>query len=203
IVDATALTAMRTGALTALGARELARRGSRVLGHVGSRGTAYWNVRLLDRLFDFEEIRVHSRRRESRDAFARRLEEDLGKPIRGAARARRDGPTQRADPPRRALPDRGRRQARTRVGRGTDPVLASRPEPERHRARPRAAREGAPRRRRADARALGVLGELVRVRDRDAAHDPVHVVLVVAHAPEGGAVDVDRRRRLAARVPDA
>jgi len=82
IVDATALTAMRTGALTALGARELARRDSRVLGHVGSRGTAYWNVRLLDRLFDFEEIRVHSRRRESRDAFARRLEEDLSKPIR-------------------------------------------------------------------------------------------------------------------------
>ena len=82
IIDATALTAMRTGALTALGARHLARRDSRVLGHVGSRGSAYWNVRLLDRLFDFEEIRVHSRRRESRDGFARRLEEDLGKPIR-------------------------------------------------------------------------------------------------------------------------
>ena len=45
-----------------------------VLGHVGARGTAYWNVRLLDRLFDFDEIRVHSRRPESRDAFAERLE---------------------------------------------------------------------------------------------------------------------------------
>jgi alanine dehydrogenase len=63
IVDASDLTAMRTGALTALGARYLARPGSRVLGHVGARGSAYWNVRLLDRLFDFEEIRVHSRRR--------------------------------------------------------------------------------------------------------------------------------------------
>jgi ornithine cyclodeaminase len=82
IVDATALTAMRTGALTTLGARHLARRDSRVLGHVGSRGSAYWNVRLLDRLFDFDEIRVHSRRRESRESFARRLEEDLGKPVR-------------------------------------------------------------------------------------------------------------------------
>jgi alanine dehydrogenase len=82
IVDATALTAMRTGALTALGARHLARRDSRVLGHVGARGSAYWNVRLLDRLFDFEEIRVHSRRPESRESFARRLEDDLGKPIR-------------------------------------------------------------------------------------------------------------------------
>ena len=82
IVDATALTSMRTGALTALGARLLARPGARVLGHVGSRGTAYWNVRLLDHLLDFEEIRVHSRRPESRNEFARRLEGDLGKPVR-------------------------------------------------------------------------------------------------------------------------
>jgi alanine dehydrogenase len=82
IVDASDLTAMRTGALTALGARYLAREGSRVLGHVGARGSSYWNVRLLDRLFDFEEIRVHSRRPESRDDFARRLEQDLGKPVR-------------------------------------------------------------------------------------------------------------------------
>ncbi|HWX08660.1 MAG TPA: ornithine cyclodeaminase family protein [Gaiellaceae bacterium] len=82
IVAASQLTDMRTGALTALGARYLARAGSRVLGHVGARGTAYWNVRLLDHLFDFEEIRVHSRRSESREAFAHRLEEDLGKPVR-------------------------------------------------------------------------------------------------------------------------
>jgi ornithine cyclodeaminase len=81
IVDGTALTSMRTGALTALGARYLARRDSRVLGHVGARGTAYWNVRLLDRLFDFDEIRVHSRRPESRDVFAQQLEAELGKPV--------------------------------------------------------------------------------------------------------------------------
>jgi ornithine cyclodeaminase len=81
ILDATAITDMRTGALTALGAKYLARRDSRVLGHVGARGTAYWNVRLLDRLFDFAEIRVHSRRPESRDAFAARLTADLGKPV--------------------------------------------------------------------------------------------------------------------------
>ena len=82
IVAASQLTDMRTGALTALGARYLARSGSRVLGHVGARGTAYWNVRLLDSLFDFEEIRVHSLRPESREAFASRLEQDLGKPVR-------------------------------------------------------------------------------------------------------------------------
>jgi alanine dehydrogenase len=42
---------------------------------------AYWNVRLLDRLFDFDEIRVHSRRPESRNSFAERVSRDLGKTI--------------------------------------------------------------------------------------------------------------------------
>jgi len=78
IVDGSHLTDMRTGAITALGAKYLARPGSRILGHVGARGTAYWNVRLLHRLFGFDEIRVHSRRPESRDAFAERLRRDLG-----------------------------------------------------------------------------------------------------------------------------
>ncbi|MBB6164554.1 MULTISPECIES: ornithine cyclodeaminase family protein [Rhizobium] len=81
ILDATAITDMRTGAVTAMGAKHLARKGSKVLGHIGARGTAYWNVRLLDHLFDFDEIRVHSRRPESRDAFGAKLEKDLGKKI--------------------------------------------------------------------------------------------------------------------------
>ncbi len=81
ILDASSLTDMRTGAMTALGARHLARKGSKALGHIGARGTAYWNVRLLDRLFGFDEIRVHSRRSESRRAFAERLAHDLGKPV--------------------------------------------------------------------------------------------------------------------------
>ncbi len=81
IIDAAGLTDMRTGAVTAIGARHLARKSSRVLGHVGARGTAYWNVRLLNRLFHFDEIRVHSLRPESRRAFARRLENDLGRPV--------------------------------------------------------------------------------------------------------------------------
>lgn len=81
MIDASAITDMRTGAVTAIGARYLARKGSKVLGHVGARGTAYWNVRLLNKLFDFDEIRVHSRREESRGAFAARLEADLGKKI--------------------------------------------------------------------------------------------------------------------------
>lgn len=81
ILDATAITEMRTGAVTAIGAKYLAPAEPRVLGHIGARGTAYWNVRLLDYLFDFNEIRVHSRRPESREAFAQKLRRDLGKPI--------------------------------------------------------------------------------------------------------------------------
>lgn len=81
ILDATSITDMRTGALTAIGAKHLARKDAKILGHVGARGTAYWNVRLLDRLFAFDEIRIHSRRPESRDSFAARLEADLGRKI--------------------------------------------------------------------------------------------------------------------------
>ncbi len=81
-LDASEITDMRTGAITALGAKYLARKDSRVLCNIGARGSSYWNVRLLDTLFAFDEIRVHSRRAESREAFGARLSEDLGKPVR-------------------------------------------------------------------------------------------------------------------------
>ncbi len=81
ILDASGITDMRTGAVTAIGAKYLARKNSKILGHIGARGTAYWNVRLLDRLFNFDEIRVHSRRPESRNGFAERLSRDLGKRV--------------------------------------------------------------------------------------------------------------------------
>ncbi len=81
-LDAAEITDMRTGAITALGAKYLAREDSRVLANVGARGSSYWNVRLLDSLFDFDEIRVHSRRPESREQFGARLSDDLGKRVR-------------------------------------------------------------------------------------------------------------------------
>ncbi|WP_166417526.1 ornithine cyclodeaminase family protein [Cochlodiniinecator piscidefendens] len=81
VIDAAGITDMRTGALTALGAKWLGPKNPKILGHLGARGTSYWNVRLLDHLFDFEEIRVHSRRPESRDAFGEKLSQDLGKPV--------------------------------------------------------------------------------------------------------------------------
>ena len=82
VIDASMITDMRTGAVTALGARHLARKDSRILGHIGARGSSYWNVRLLAGLFDFDEIRVHSRRPESRQAFGETLARDLGRPIK-------------------------------------------------------------------------------------------------------------------------
>ena len=81
VIDAAGITDMRTGALTAIGAKHLAPAKPARLGHIGARGTAYWNVRLLDSLFDFEEIRVHSRRPKSRNAFAEKLSTDLGKKV--------------------------------------------------------------------------------------------------------------------------
>ncbi len=83
IVDATAITEMRTGAVTAIGAEHLARRDARTLGHIGARGSAYWNVRLLCRVLpELEQIRVHSRRPASREQFARRLSAELGIDVR-------------------------------------------------------------------------------------------------------------------------
>jgi ornithine cyclodeaminase/alanine dehydrogenase-like protein (mu-crystallin family) len=82
IIDATFITEARTGAMTAVGARHLARPDAKVLGHVGARGTAFSNVTMLDSLFDLDEIRVTSRRPESREAFAGRLREATDTPVR-------------------------------------------------------------------------------------------------------------------------
>lgn len=81
MIDATAITTMRTGAVTAIGGKHLGPKGAKVLGHIGARGTAYWNIKLLDRLFDFDEIRVHSRRQESREIFAQRMSRATGKTV--------------------------------------------------------------------------------------------------------------------------
>jgi len=87
IMDATLITEVRTGAMTAVGAKYLARPDARVLGHVGARGTAFANVTMLDGLFPLEEIRVTSRRPESREAFAARLREVTDTPVRAVATA--------------------------------------------------------------------------------------------------------------------
>jgi alanine dehydrogenase len=82
IMDATLITEARTGAMTAVGAKHLARPDSKVLGHAGARGTAFSNVTMLDALFDLEEIRVTSRRPESREAFGEQLRAATDTPVR-------------------------------------------------------------------------------------------------------------------------
>lgn len=81
IMDATLITEARTGAMTAVGARYLARPDAKILGHAGARGTAFANVTMLDELFDLDEIRVTSRREESREAFGDRLRAVLNTPV--------------------------------------------------------------------------------------------------------------------------
>lgn len=81
LVDGTLITWMRTGAVTAVGAKYLAPEKPRVLGHIGARGTAWYNVPMLDLLFDFEEIRITSKRPESRERFASQMSERLNKKI--------------------------------------------------------------------------------------------------------------------------
>ena len=81
IIDATLTTWMRTGAVTAVGAKYLANKKPRVLGHIGARGTAWYNVAMLDLLFDFEEIRVTSKRPASRERFAAEMSQKLEKKV--------------------------------------------------------------------------------------------------------------------------
>jgi len=88
ILDATLITAARTGAMTAVGAKHLARKDSKILGHLGARGTAFANVTMLDDLFDFDEIRVTSARPESREAFAEQLRKEISTPVRVVESAR-------------------------------------------------------------------------------------------------------------------
>jgi ornithine cyclodeaminase len=82
IMDATFVTEARTGAMTAVGARHLARPDARVLGHAGARGTAFSNVTMLDALFELDEIRVTSKRLESREAFAEQLRAEIRTQVR-------------------------------------------------------------------------------------------------------------------------
>ena len=81
MIDATAITDMRTGAMTALGGKYFGPKNAKSMGNIGARGSSYWNVRLLDHLFNFDDIRVHSRRPESRDSFGEKLSNDLGKTV--------------------------------------------------------------------------------------------------------------------------
>jgi alanine dehydrogenase len=78
LMDATDLTTERTGAVTGIGARHLAPRTARVIGHIGARGTAFANIAILAKLFDLSEVRINSKRLETREALAERLRRECG-----------------------------------------------------------------------------------------------------------------------------
>lgn len=78
LMDATNLTWLRTGAVTGIGARYLARPDSRILAHVGARGTAFTNIKAISSVCPIEEVRITSRRPETRDALARQVSDELG-----------------------------------------------------------------------------------------------------------------------------
>jgi alanine dehydrogenase len=85
VMDATDLTTRRTGAVTGVGARYLAPSSPKIVGHIGARGTAFANLAALTELFDLEEIRISSKRNETRDALARTVQEQLGVRARAVA----------------------------------------------------------------------------------------------------------------------
>ena len=70
IMDATDVTTHRTGAVTGIGARHLARTSSKIVGHLGARGTAFSNIESLAQVFDIEEVRINSKRPETRERLA-------------------------------------------------------------------------------------------------------------------------------------
>lgn len=78
LLDATHITAWRTGAVTAAGAKHLAPARPKVLGHIGARGSAFPNLALLASQYAFDEVRIHSKRPESRERLAERARRELG-----------------------------------------------------------------------------------------------------------------------------
>ena len=95
LMDATLITCARTGAVTAAGARRLAPASSRILGHIGARGSAFYNIASLAQLYDLQEVRIASKRPESRAKLAKVVNERLGIKSRACRRYRERGPQRR------------------------------------------------------------------------------------------------------------
>lgn len=90
IMDATGLTWLRTGAVTGIGAMHLSRRDSRILAHIGARGTALSNIKAIAAVRPIGEVRISSRRVETREELARQVEAELdleARPVSSVAEA--------------------------------------------------------------------------------------------------------------------
>ena len=77
IMDGTDLTTHRTGAVTGIGAKHLALQSVKVVGHIGARGTAFSNIEALSQLYDLDEVRITSKRPETRTKLAEEVRDRL------------------------------------------------------------------------------------------------------------------------------
>lgn len=77
IMDATDITTHRTGAVTGVGAKHLAKPSAKIIGHIGARGTAFANIAALKENFDIAEVRVNSKRPETREKLVAEIREKL------------------------------------------------------------------------------------------------------------------------------
>ncbi|MCX7689744.1 ornithine cyclodeaminase family protein [Thermoflexus sp.] len=86
IMEADMLGRLRTGAATGLATRYLARPDARIVGMYGTGRQAATQLMAVCAVRTIEEARVYSPTRERREAFARRMAETLGIPVRAADR---------------------------------------------------------------------------------------------------------------------
>ena len=85
VMDATWITAMRTGAATALAARYLARPESSTLAVLGCGVQGRSNTHALAALFDLKKVRAFDPRPERTGAYARDIKDQLGLEVEAAA----------------------------------------------------------------------------------------------------------------------
>jgi alanine dehydrogenase len=78
LMDATLITAARTGAVTGAGARLLAPRTAKIVAHIGARGSAIHNIASLAALGMADEVRICSNRAETRTKLAALVSERIG-----------------------------------------------------------------------------------------------------------------------------
>lgn len=70
VLDGVAITDMRTAAATAVAVKHLSREGDDILAIIGTGHQAASHIKLLRKIRNFKEIRVYSRSKERREAFA-------------------------------------------------------------------------------------------------------------------------------------
>jgi ornithine cyclodeaminase/alanine dehydrogenase len=78
VMDATWITAMRTGAATAVAARRMARAGSETVGILACGVQGRSNLEALAAVFELKAVRAFDVRREAAEAFAAQMEAGLG-----------------------------------------------------------------------------------------------------------------------------